>query len=157
MNKLVSLFLFVIFSAIGLAAILTAVMAPEIKVYYHNRISVNNAKKSLDKLSSINEDYDVLIDKLHNDPNFAKKAIPAVLGVHPNHPNTAYPKAQNRQLKAAVESLYENTDPNGDSKIPAWLKRCSKPKIRWTLFFCGAGLVIISLMSFFGHGESSEI
>lgn len=157
MNRFISFFLFVLFSGCGLAALFLSAEAGELKTYYHNRNAVNQAKENLEKLKKINNDYDILLERLKTDPNFAKRAIPPVLAAPPNEPDTAYPKAKSKQLKAAARALAEDKDKNKRDKIPGWVKRCNVPKIRWLLFFCGAALVIISLVFFLEDNSEKQI
>jgi len=157
MSRFISLFLFVLFSGCGLGAIFVSVTAGELKIYYHNRIAVNQAKENLENLKKINSDYNILLERLKTEPNFAKRAIPPVLATQPNEPNTAYPKAKSEQLKAAAKALTKDKQADKKTEIPDWLKRCNNPKIRWLLFFCGAGLIIISLVFFLGNNSGKQV
>jgi hypothetical protein len=121
-------------------------------------MAVDTAKERLEQLREIEEDYDILLERLRSDPNFIKRAIPPVLATPPNEPNTAYPKAHNDQLKAAAEALSEPAGTKIDNgKYPDWLERCNDTRTRWLIFFCGAGLVIISLVFFLNDSSEEEI
>lgn len=157
MGRLMSFLFFVLFSGCGLAAVFVSIAAPELRIYYHNRKAVERAEERLEQLKKIEQDYNILLERLKSDPNFIKRAIPPVLASLPNEPNTAYPKAQNEQLKAAARALAENSENKIEREYPDWLERCSNPKIRWTIFFCGAALVIISLVFFLKSDSDRQV
>jgi ABC-type Fe3+-siderophore transport system permease subunit len=72
------------------------------------------------------------------------------LGIEPNDPNTAYPRAAADKLVAAKRALTEKpNEPSEDDTVPQWLGLCCRWPRRHILFFCGAALVLISFV-FFG-------
>jgi hypothetical protein len=109
------------------------------------------AEERLKKLETLNADYDELLGRFEGDPCQLARLAPATLGIEPDEPNTAYPRASANKLVAAKQALSE--EPNGsaeDEATPEWLGLCCQWP-RWhILFFCGAALVLISFI-FFGQ------
>ena len=112
-------------------------------------------QQSLEKLESLNADYDALLEQLEEDPNLVKRLAPATLGTKPDDPNTVYPKATPEQIEAAKQALAK--DPNDLSDVPMlpnWLTRCSEPRRRISLFVAGSFLVLISFTCFSPNKQS---
>ncbi len=142
-------FFFILFFSIGAASLGTSVLCEDLIQYYHNRQLAQAAEKSLEKLKSLNEDYDVvLMSILEEDPNLVKRIAPVTLGREQPDSNTVYPRATAEQLAAARRAL---TDPNKETVepvIPKWLSRCSEPWKRMAIFFSGIVLILISFICF---------
>ncbi len=117
--------------------------------YYRNRRQLTVTQQSLNRYESLNDDYDVLLEKLEKNPNRVKRLAPATLGTKPEDPNAVYPRATPEQLAAARKALAQ--DPNDQSEgpmLPNWLTRCSEPRRRTTLFIAGSFLILISFTCF---------
>ena len=142
--------LFVLFFSIGAASLSSSVLCDDMIQYYQNKQFLRAAQKSLDRLKSLNADYDVLLERLEEDPNMVvDRLAPATLGTKAEDSNTVYPRARSRQLAAARKALMDES--NGQSAEPAmpqWLKRCSEPRNRILLFISGVVLVLVSFVCF---------
>lgn len=140
---------FVVFFSVGAATLGGAVLCDDLILYCHNQQLLGEAELSLERLESLNAEYDALLEQLENDPNLLRRIAPATLGTQPEDPNAVYPKAKARELALARKALLDLT---GDDKpkdpVPAWLQRCSEPSRKLGLFVAGAGLVLISLVFF---------
>lgn len=149
-------FLFVAFFTIGATVLAGTVLCDDLLEYYNNRHLLSVMQDSLDKLESLNADYDVLLEQLEQDPNFVRRIAPATLGAEPNEPNTAYPPVTPETLAAAKQTLTAqagHSEP--DAPMPAWLNGCCQPRRRGVLFACGAFLVLISFI-FFGPAKPAS-
>lgn len=156
MQNFFRVLLFVIFFSVGAGALVGAMLCDELVRHYKNKQVLNVAEENLQKLKSLNADYDTLLVQLEKDPNALKRIANVTLGKESNEPNTIYPKATASQLAAARKVLTE--DPNSKSagtEIPMWLKRCSKLPQRITLFSAGAFLIFISFACF-GYRKQRE-
>ena len=143
------LFFFVVFFSIGTAALGVAVLCDDFVQYCRNKHLVKEAQLSVQRLKSLNADYDGLLEQLEKNPDLLKRIAPVTLGTQPDDPNAIYPKARAEELAVARKALVEQADPEQtDAPIPAWLQRCSEPTKRIVLFIAGAGLVLISLVCF---------
>lgn len=142
-------FLFVVFFSIGTAALAGAILCDDLLRYYRNKQLLRSAEETLNKLESLNADYDALLKQLEEDPGLLKRLESATLGVEPNEPNTVYPKVTAEQLDAARKVLAEDSEqqPSG-AETPDWITRCSEPPKRITLFSAGAILILISFICF---------
>ena len=141
--------LFVIFFSIGAASLGVSILCDDLVQYYHNRQLLKVTQQSLNRLESLNADYDALLEQLEKDPNLVKRLAPAALGTEPEDANAVYPRATPGQLAAARKALTQ--DPNDQSTVPAlpeWLTRCSEPRRRITLFVAGSVLILISFTCF---------
>lgn len=143
------LFFFVVFFSIGAVALGAAVLCDDFVRYCRNEHLVREAQLSVQRLKSLNADYDGLLEQLEKNPDLLKRIAPATLGTEPDDPNAIYPKARAQELAVARKALTEPADrEQTDAPVPAWLQRCSEPTKRIVLFIAGAGLVLISLVSF---------
>ena len=145
----IRMILFVIFFSIGAASLGVSILCDDLVQYYRNRQLLKVTRQSLNRLESLNTDYDALLEQLEKDPNFIKRLAPATLGTEPEDTNAVYPRATPEQLAAARKALME--DPNDQSAgpmLPEWLTRCSEPRRRITLFIAGSALILISFTCF---------
>lgn len=143
------LFFFVVFFSMGAAALGAAVLCDDFVRYCRNKHLVKEAQLSVQRLQSLNADYDGLLEQLEQNPDLLKRIAPVTLGTELNDPNAIYPKARAQELAVARKAMIEPADPEQtDAPVPAWLQRCSEPTKRIVLFIAGAGLVLISLVSF---------
>jgi hypothetical protein len=145
--------LFVLFFSIGAASLSSSILCDDLVQYYRDKELLGQAQESLDRLRSLNADYDLLLARLEADPNLYKRLVPATLGPDPNlhDPNTVYPRAKAEQLAAARRALMG--EPNeaagvADTTMPKWLSRASEPRRRTMLFICGVVLILTSFVSF---------
>ena len=147
-SNIIRTVLFVFFFSVGAAALGVSVLCEDLIRYYQNRQFTEAARESLEKLKSLNDDYNMLLAQLEEDPNLLKRLAPVPLDSEPPDPNTAYPKVTARQLETARKAL---TDPNAkpvEPVIPKWLSRCSEPRKGMALFFSGIALILISFICF---------
>lgn len=155
-QNIIRTLLFIIFFAIGATALAGAILCDDLIEHYHNKHLLKELQTSIQKLDSVNTDYDVLLTQLEQDPNLIKRIAPATLGTEPNEPNTAYPRATAQKLAAARQALTEDTQQiNNQTASPQWLSRCCRGRRRGVLFACGACLVLISFI-FFGPTTSDS-
>jgi len=140
---------FVIFFSAGAATLGGAVLCDDLILYCQNQQRLSEAELSLERLDSLNREYDALLVQLEKDPNLLKRIAPATLGTEPEDPNAVYPKAKARELALARKALIDLAgESRQEDPVPAWLQRCSEPSRRLGLFVAGAGLVLISLVFF---------
>jgi len=126
-----------------------AVLCDDLILYCQNQQRLSEAELSLERLDSLNREYDALLVQLEKDPNLLKRIAPATLGTEPEDPNAVYPKAKARELALARKALIDLAgESRQEDPVPAWLQRCSEPSRRLGLFVAGAGLVLISLVFF---------
>lgn len=156
-QKIVHFLLFVIFFSVGAGALGVAALCDDLIVYWRNERLVKEAHLSLDRLRSLNEEYDALLTELQNDPNLLRRLAPATLGTLPEDPNAVYPKARAQELAVARRALMDRAEQeSGEAALPKWLQRCSEPRHRIALFLAGAGLVLISLVFFTPKADIGE-
>jgi hypothetical protein len=141
--------LFVIFFSIGAASLGISILCDDLVQYYRNRQLLRVTQQSVNRLKSLNTDYDVLLEQLEKDPNLIKRLAPATLGTEPEDANAIYPRATPEQLAAARMALTEDSnDQSAGPMLPEWLTRCSEPRRRMTLFVAGSVLILISFTCF---------
>lgn len=126
-----------------------AILAEEMLNYYRNRQLLAATNECLDRLKSLNTDYDILLERFEDDPNIYERIGPATLGTRPADANAVYPKVRAEHLDAARKALIENNQQHyHDLAIPRWLERCNELYHRIVLFCSGAVLIIISFACF---------
>ena len=142
--------LFFLFFSIGAASLSSSVLCDDLIQYYHNKQLLRTEQDSLDRLESLNADYDALLKRLEEDPNLVvDRLAPATLGTESEDPNTVYPRATSQQLAAARKALMEESNrESARVEMPQWLSRCSEPRNRILLFISGVVLVLISFVCF---------
>ncbi len=148
-RNIIRVILFVIFFSIGAATMGLSILCDDLVQYYRNRQLLKVTQQSLDRLESLNIDYDILLKQLEEDPNLVNRLAPATLGAEPEDANAVYPKATKEQVEAVRNALKQNTnDQSAVPMLPEWLTRCSEPNRRTTLFIAGSVLILISLTCF---------
>jgi hypothetical protein len=148
-RNFIRVILFVIFFSIGAATMGISILCDDLVQYYTNKQLLKVTQQSLDRLGSLNTDYDVLLRQLEEDPNLVKRLAPATLGAKPEDANAVYPKATKEQVEAVRNVLKQNTnDQSSAPMLPEWLTRCREPNRRTTLFIAGSVLILISLTCF---------
>ena len=148
-QNIIRTLLFVVFFSVGVAALGISVLCDDLHRYYHNKRLLKEKQDSIERLQSLNADYNAVIERVRSDPNLFTRIAPGTLGAEPAEANTVYPKIKAEQLAAARKALskdakYKITEP----MIPDWLTRCSEPRRRITLFLAGAVLILISFICF---------
>lgn len=155
-QNFIRVILFILFCGIGLAVLAGSVLLDELIGYYADKAQVQDQIKHTEKLKSLNADYDVLLDQLKNDPNFAQRIAAVTLGTSHGDANTVYPKATPEQLAAARKALAKKTDIAQEPAVPDWLVRCREPGRRILLFSAGGFLILLSFICFGPLKEVSQ-
>jgi hypothetical protein len=141
--------LFVLFFSIGAASLSISILCDDLVQYYQNTEHLRAAQESLDRLKSLNADYDILLERLQSDPNLVKRLAPATLGPDHQDANTVYPRATAEQLAAARRALIaEQNRKSAEPVMPKWLSRCRAPRRRVMLLICGVVLILTSFICF---------
>ena len=148
-QNIIRVFLFVIFFSIGAISLGASILTDDLVRHYRNRQLLKSAQESLDRLKSLNIDYDVLLEHLEKDPNLFKRIASATLGTEPEDADAIYPRATAEQLAVARRVLAEEPSQQpAEPVMPGWLTRCSEPRRRMMLFFSGGALILISFICF---------
>jgi len=153
--------LFVLFFSIGAGSLSVSILCDDLVRYYRDTELLAAAEESLERLESLNADYDAVIEMLQsdpNDPNSVKHLARVTLGPEHRDPNTVYPRATPDQLAAARRVLAahskDSTSAEAESSMPEWLRRSSEPRRKLALFVCGVVLILTSLVCF---GRKREV
>lgn len=158
-RNFIQAFLFVVFFSIGAAALSGSILCDDLVAYYRNRQLLRESHVSLERLKSLNTDYDMLLERFEKDPNLVKRIARATIGIEFKDPNTVYPRATAELLAAARRAL--TADPNKSAgasiepMMPDWLSRCREPRARIMLFISGVVLILTSFTCF--RPEKSKI
>ena len=148
-QNIIRAILFVVFFSVGAASLGASVLCDDLVEYYRNRQLLKAAQEFLNRLKSLNTDYDILLEQLEKDPNLIKRIAPATLGTEQQDVNTVYPRATPGQLAIAKRVLAANPNQKFvEPAMPEWLTRCSEPRQRILLFFSGGALILISFICF---------
>jgi hypothetical protein len=140
---------FVIFFGIGAVALGGSVLCEDLIRYCRDKNQIKESQKSIDRLGSLNKEYDALLDQLGKDPELLKRITAPTLGKEPNDPETAYPKTKAEELKIARQAVLDQSGRDQPAfEVPQWLLRCAEPRHRIALFVAGASLIIISMVCF---------
>jgi hypothetical protein len=140
--------LFFVFFAGGVITVTFCSFFDDLYAYYQNKELLRQSQVLLEKLKTLNADYESLLKQLKSDPQLARRIAPT-LGVQPEGEEIAYPKATAEQLAAAKAILMEETGntPQGGG-LPVWIERCRSPFRRIILFMAGSALILISFVYF---------
>lgn len=154
MQNFIHVILFVVFFGIGATSLSSSILCDDLIQYYQNKQLLKMAQESLERLKSLNEDYDVLLSQLESDPNLVKRIASATFGVEGEDQNTVNPKVTPSQLAAAKKALKEEPNrPAANLVFPRLLSRCCKPHPRAVLFIIGSALIITSFVFFCPVGK----
>ena len=151
-RRIIRAVLFVLFFSIGAVSLSGSILCDDLVQFYNNKQLAKAAQQSLERLKSLNTDYDILLEQLEKDPNLVKRIARATLGIGPEDPNTVYPRATAEQLAAARRALTD--DPNEKAALveppplPEWLSRCREPRRKIILFLSGVALILTSFICF---------
>jgi hypothetical protein len=156
MRNFIRTLLFIIFFSIGAGSLSISLLSVEILNYYRNKQLLTEAEETLDKLESLNTDYQKLLEQLDKDPNLIERIGPATLGTKPpTDANTVYPRVRAEELVAAKKALTMNRNTGKTPAVPDWLTRCTDPRRRILLFISGGFLILISFI-FFGTSQKEN-
>jgi len=146
---IIRVLLFIFFVAIGAAALGVSILCDDLLQYYKNKQLLKGTEESLNRLESLNADYDAVLEQLQKDPNIFNRIASATLGAEHEGQDTAYPRATAEQLAIARKVLAEDTkSETAEQMVPNWLVRCSSRRRRATLFLAGTFLILISFICF---------
>ena len=150
--------LFIVFFTIGIAAIAVSILVNDFNQYYIVKIQLHNTKITNEKIQKLIDGYGEMIKSIEADPHIVERLAPATLGVEPNTPETAFPKASRRELWAARQALIAAAPPlPPEPVLPEWLKRCSEPLLRKILFLAGSALILVSFTCFNIRKEERQV
>ncbi len=150
-RRVLQILVFTIFFGIGAVALGGSVLCEDLIRYCRDRNTIRESQRSIDRLTSLNREYDALLEQLENDPELLRRIAAPALGKEPNDPNTAYPRTRARELQIARQAVKEQLEKDAPLlEVPPWLVRCAEPRRRMALFVAGASLIIISLVCFTG-------
>ena len=151
--------IFCIFFAAGVGAIALSILAGEIRnELYGNKAALSKINSENEEIESMISQYDSQIKQIQTDPEVLDRFKRVTLGQpEPQSDDTAYPTTSEEQLKAATQALLEDLESKQtEPEIPNWVKRCSQPRFRQSLFFAGTALLLITFL-FFGLQKSKSI
>lgn len=148
-QSFIRLMLFVFFFTVGAAALAGAILADDLIQYYKSRQFLEATRGSVEKLRSLNSQYDTIVKNVESDPDILRRLAPAVIGTEPADANAVYPRPGAEQLRAAKQVLEKSIDKRTTvSVMPKWLERIAEPRRRVLLFLAGAALILTSFACF---------
>ena len=147
-SDIIRIIFFILFFSIGAASLGLSVLCEDLVEYYSNIQLHKSAQKSLEKLEKLNQDYDIVLKNIQEDPNNLKRIAPIVTGNRDTDPNSVNPTATVRQLAAARRTIIEQQEKDLEPQLPLWLVRVSESQKRMILFFSGVALMMISFVCF---------
>jgi len=148
--RLVRYVLFCLFFAVGAGAVALAVLADEIRDYCRGRVLLAETLSENEDIRFLTVEYAAQIDEIRKDPNLIRRLERVTLGRQPDEADTAFPRASEELLSEAGSAVLEDLRTDRPTReVPTWVERISEPNIRYSLFFAGAGLVLVTFI-FFG-------
>ena len=148
--RIVRYVLFCLFFAVGAGAVALAVLADEIRDYCEGRNLLAKTLAENEDIQFLTIEYAAQIDEIRNDPNIVSRLERVTLGRQSGAEDTAFPRASEKLLSEAAQAvLADLRTPRPARQVPKWVERISEPNIRYSLFFAGAGLVLVTFI-FFG-------
>ena len=142
--------LFCVFFASGMGALVFSILVDEINDVYQNSDALLKSEAENERLKSLSGEYDLQLKQLAKDPNVVGRLKRITFGENPESEDTAYPTASSQDLETAEYVLATPAQSiDYDDPIRTVVERCMHEKIRQSLFFSGAGLILITFI-FFG-------
>jgi hypothetical protein len=149
LENIFRLFLFMVFSAIGICAVAMAVLGPGWGNLYQMNAAVKQTERNNQKIEEIIKDHQILTAQINSDANILRKIASITLGVEPCEPNQPVVKITADTLSRTKAIFEQQSQENSDdSQVPKWLQRCTTAENRIILFSAGAGLVVVSFACF---------
>ena len=150
---IIRVLLFVFFFAVGLSAMTLSLLFNDIYGYYQNKEILAEAERNVEKLKTLNDDYDALLGQLRGDSHFAERLASATLGIQPKEKDVAYPRETVSQLAAARVALMKESESGAggaqkEQALPGWVERCKTANRRLALFIAGSALILIAFVYF---------
>ena len=147
---LVRYVLFCLFFAVGAGAVALSILADEMRDYCEGRNLLEKTSADNEDIEFLTIEYEAQIDEIRNDPNILGRLRRVTLGREPSAEDTAFPRASQELLSEAGAAVLADLRTSRPAReIPKWVKRSSEPNVRRSLFFAGAGLVLVTFI-FFG-------
>ena len=149
--------LFAVFFLAGAGAVVLSILSePELANYYHNKAMLEVTRQQNEKIKSLTEQYDAQVRFIESEPNVLERLRPMMLGKQPQADDIVFPHIQNETLRTETEEILNSIEqPPQADPTPAWLERILVPRIRQSLFFSGAGLVLVACI-FFGTDRKEK-
>ena len=148
--RIVRYILFCLFFAVGAGAVALAVLADEIRDYCQGGVLLAETLAENEDIRFLTVEYAAQIDEIRKDPNILGRLERVTLGRRGDAEETVFPTASEKLLTEAGTAVLEDLQADRPVyKIPTWVERISEPNIRYSLFFAGAGLVLVTFI-FFG-------
>jgi hypothetical protein len=148
--RLVRYVLFCLFFAVGTGAVALAVLADEIRDYCQGANLLEKTIADNEDIQFLTIEYEAQIHEIRKDPNIVGRLERVTLGRQPGAEDTVFPRASERLLSEAGAAVLADLRTGRPArKIPKWAERISEPNIRYSLFFAGTGLVLVTFI-FFG-------
>jgi len=127
-----------------------SVLADEILDYFEGANLLAKTLADNEDIQFLTIEYEAQIHEIRNDPNILGRLERVTLGRQPDAEDTAVPKASEKLLtEAGAAVLTDLRTGRPVRQVPTWVERISESNIRYSLFFAGAGLVLITFI-FFG-------
>ena len=150
---IIRILLFFFFFAAGLSVMTLSLLFNDVYGYYQNKEILAEAERNVEKLKTLNDDYDALLGQLRGDSHFAERLAPATLGIQPKEKDVAYPRETVSQLAAARVALMKESEsgaggPQQEPALPGWVERCKAANRRLALFIAGSALILIAFVYF---------
>jgi hypothetical protein len=141
---------FCFFFAAGLSALGVSIITNDLVSYFSYKALLENSQVNTEKLKSLNDDYDTLLNQLRHDPNLFNKIARVTFGIESKDKQTISPKARPEELYAAKETLAKKIAQTQveEKQLPNWVSRIKQPHRRIALFLAGSVLIIISFVYF---------
>ena len=147
---LVRFVLFCVFFAVGASAISLSILVEETLQRGSNMFLLEKIQAENEKIESLTSDYESQIEQIKTNPEVLQRLKQITMGSRPTAEDTAFPRVSERQLAIATRALMaELGETKRQPNHPEWLVRCCRVKERKTLFFTGAGLILVAFI-FFG-------
>lgn len=149
--------LFCIFFTAGAGAIVLSILVLEVGDHYNNRENLRLMRVDNARLETLINEYSIQIKEAKENPEALARLKRVTLGIEPEAEETAFPRADIREL-AAAEAAIEASKVEADNtiKAPKWVTRSSEERFRRSLFFAGTGLVLITFL-FFGTKQKAAV
>jgi hypothetical protein len=151
------LIIFFCFFGTGLSVMTLSLLFDDFYAYYQNKVVLAEAKRDVDKLKKLNDDYNDLLRQLRSDEQVGRRLAAATFGVEPKEQGIAYPRETIAQLAAARLAVMEETERQSqqETMMPGWLERCKEPNRRVAIFLSGAVLILLAFV-YFGPQTNSQ-
>jgi hypothetical protein len=139
--------------AVGIMAVFLSILAPEIEIYYQNKIRLAQTQAQIAEIKERLFEFNQFISRASKDEDVINILYESQLGLNPqDSEEIMFPAVDTAKKAAAQQALARIMEqPQEDApRIPEIIQRLNRRDIRNLLLFAGTALIIVAYIFVIG-------